>query len=518
MIKKVISLSSIAVFTTLVLNSCGDDVSKYREKSRSNISNSPTPTNPRGGGVVSNNPHPFKPIENPSGVINQPNNNGTIPSDTNNTTVIKTILGTYSVKITPEYESITAGQTQNIHYEIVNFFTKKPADDSVVKYIKFDIDKKHAEFFDPIGRHGDEIEFKNPKAIGDIAIKSTNLSGQVPINFNAVIDNTDINLTKTLPVVIEKNRSSSMAIVPFQVDYDPSTGLFTQTFTIHVVDSYGNKAKDGTRISTGVINNPKLYSSPFNSLHKKPGTLKKSDSTFKISDGNLSANVVDKITDQDTLIVLANKNQHKPANLGGWDIASILSDKSLKLYDLDKGKDVSGVSKDVSGVSYVIGDEYRYDECSGTIMNAAAATFNSTEVKDGIAQATLRYTPDMFGRNVFIYANSVIDGKKIGISRPLVLTGLGLEPMTVSLKNDSNVTAPMESIRVRLVEKGSKKFPRHVYIGTPVMSGSELNYAYAKASKTDCDGWTTVSIYGIKPGKTAAVTVGEVINYEPEWR
>ena len=514
MIKKAVLLSSVAVFTIIGISACGEDVSAFRDKQKSNITNSPQ--NPSGNdGVVSNNPQPFHPIDNPSGVIEQPDTNVTNGNgnDDNSSTVIKTILGTYSVTITPEYESITAGQTQNIHYEIKNFFTKEPADDSVVKYIKFEIDKKHAEFFDPTGRHGDTIEFNSPKATGDIAIKSTNLSGQVPVNFNAVIDNTDINLTKTLPVVIEKNRSSSMAIVPFQVDYDSSTGLFTQTFTIHVVDSYGNKAKDGTRISTGVINNPKLYSSPFypNSISLQPGTLKKSNSTFEISDGNLSANVVDKITDQDTLIVLANKNQHKPANLGGWDIASILSDKSLKLYDLDKGKDVSGVS-------YVIGDEYRYDECSGTIMNAAAATFNSTEVKDGIAQATLRYTPDMFGRNVFIYANSVIDGKRIGVSRPLVLTGLGLEPMTVSLKNDSNVTAPVKSIKVRLVEKGSKKFARHVYIGTPVMSGSELNYAYAEASETDCNGWTTVTIHDILPGKTASVTVGEVINYEPEWR
>ncbi len=503
MMKKTIILSSIAIVAMLGISACDSNYENNRHGDESIIGSNPS--NTPSTGVVTDNPLPFQPIDTPTGTITPPDSNNT---DSNNSATIKTILGTYSVKITPEYNAITAGQTQNIHYEITNFFTKKPADDSVVKYIKFNIDEKHAEFFDPQGRHGDTIEFNNAKATGDIAIKSTNLSGQVPINFNAVIDNTDINLTQSLPVVIEKNRSSSMAIVPFQVEYDDKTGLFTETFTIHVVDSYGNKAQDGTRISTGVINNPKLYGSPFqlNTF----GTLKKSSGTFEIQDGNFSADVIDKISEQDTLIVLANQQQHKPANLGGWDIKTILSDKSIELFDLDAGDDVSHLS-------YVVGDEYRYDECSATLMNAASATFNSTEVKDGIAQATLRYTPDMFGRNVFIYANSIIDGKRIGISRPLLLNGLGLETMTVSFKNDTNQTID-RSMRVRLVQKGSKKFARHTYIGEPVMSGSESNYAYTTASQTDCNGWTTVTIYGIEPEKTASVVVGDTINYEPNWR
>ena len=537
--KKTILLSSIAIVTILGISAC-DSTNKYnRHGVETTIGGNPggTPTN----GVVTDNPAPFKPIDNPVGTITPPDTNGTTTSDSNNSATIKTILGTYSVKITPEYDSITAGQTQNIHYEITNFFTKKPADDSVVNYIKFEIDKKHAEFFDPQGRHGDTIEFKNAKATGDIAIKSTNLSGQVPINFNAVIDNTDINLTQSLPVVIEKNKSSSMAIVPIGTTY--ADGLFTEKFVIHVVDSYGNKAQDGTRISTGVINNPKLYSRAYDggkseinglpeavddqtlprnryqsvskidynpntyqrtvsyTLKNDKGTLHKEDGTFTLNTSGLST-TKDKISNLDTLIVLANESEHKPYNLGGWDIKSVDSDSKLTLYDLDLGSAVSDVN-------YVIGDEYRYDRCNETIMNAAASTFTSTEVKDGVAYAELRYVPAMVGKNVFIYANSNLDGNRIGISRKLLLAGTGLEESTFTCKNESEDENSTTSCteRFQMIQSDSGKIARDVYIAQPVASGI-ANYTAATASRTDCNGWTTVTIYGVPGKKSSSVKIG----------
>lgn len=563
MIKTYIAFISITITALLTFNACGG-TDRYDRHSNGVIGDNPA-DGQIGGGVVSDNPDPFKPIVNPSDpVIGAPDAN---QSDANTTTEVKTINGTYSINISPEFDSITSGQTQNLHYEITNFFTKKAADNSVVKYMKFELDERYAEFFDPKGNHGDTIEFNDGSATGDLAIKSSSLSGQVLINFNAVIDNTDVNLTKSFPITIEKNKSSSMAIVPIASRYE--NGLFIDKFLIHVVDSYGNKAKDGTKIYTGVINNPKLYSKAYNggtsdiggvatavddqtlprnrsndvakvdynfnyttskyvddnnesvtvfsvtpiqtvsySYKNNQGTLNKSTGSFTLPANSIDTNN-NNISELDTLIVLANKKEHKPYNLGGWDIASIDSSNTLSLYDLDKGSDVTNVN-------YVIGDEYRYDRCNETIMNAAASTFTSTEVKDGVAYAELRYVPAMVGKNVFIYANSKLDDQRIGVSRKVLLTGTGLKTGSFSCKNEAKKGSGYLAScteRFRMIQKDSGVIARDVYVAQPTTSG-ESNYRLATISRTDCAGWATVSIYGVPPEKTASVSFGDFISDE----
>jgi hypothetical protein len=551
--KRMIALSGIAIATLLTFNAC-DSTSRYDDEAGSGIENSKPEANQPSTGVVTDNPEPFVPITTP--------NTGNIPdtnqTDANDTVQIKTINGTYSVKFTPEFDSMTAGQTQNIHYEISNFFTKKPADNSVVNYLKFEIDDKYAEFFDPQGRHGDTIEFKNgAESTGDIAIKSSSLSGQVRMNFNAVIDNTDINLTKSFPITIEKNKSSSMAIVPYETVYD-GKGLFIQKYVIHVVDSYGNKAKDGTNIQTGVINNPKLYSRAYNGgkgyvngvyngnldsqtlprtldgkvskmdfgavntdtfindknetityytyaqtvdyhLKDDKATLNKSNGTFTL-DASTSDKINSTISNLDTLIVLANKKEHKPYNLGGWDIEKVLGDSQLKVYDLDK-------ADDVSGVSYVIGDEYRYDECSRTIMNAAASSFEVTKIEDGVAYAELRYTPAMVGKNIFIYANSKLDDNRIGISRKVLLTGTGLEEVSFSCKNESKTSFTECSESFLMIQNDSGKIAREVYVAQPVVDGTSVG-AHATITRTGCNGMATIRVYNVPPEKAASFKFG----------
>ncbi len=548
-----IALSGVAIVTLLTFNAC-DSTSRYDDEAGSGVVDEQPST-----GVVTDNPTPFVPIETPTTGISDTNE-----TDDNGTTEIKTINGTYSVKFTPEFDSMTAGQTQNIHYEINNFFTKKPADNSVVKYLKFEIDDKYAEFFDPQGRHGDTIEFKNgAESTGDIAIKSSSLSGQVRMNFNAVIDNTDINLTKSFPITIEKNKSSSMAIVPYATSYD-GKGLFIQKYVIHVVDSYGNKAKDGTNIQTGVINNPKLYSRAYNGgvngdltpadsqtlprtlsndlprklttkvskidfarsstpqilINEETNTtiyyyeyeqtvdykLKDDKATLNKSNGlfTLNASTSDKINDYisnlDTLIILANKKEHKPYNLGGWDIEKVLGDSQLKLYDLD-------LADDVSDVSYVIGDEYRYDECSRTIMNAAASSFEVTKIEDGVAYAELRYTPAMVGKNIFIYANSKLDDKRIGVSRKVLLTGTGIEEVTFSCKNESKTSFTECSESFLMMQNDSGKIAREVYVAQPIVSGTSIG-ASATITRTGCNGMATIRVYNVPPEKTATFKFG----------
>ncbi len=542
--KKSVFLLSFVAVSALWMSGCGDNVARDSgdagviKNKKSDITNDQP-------GQVSNNPQPFQPIDNPTPVYDGAVSSGADQnsSDSNATVetgdVYKTINGTYSIKITPEIDTITSGATENIHYEINNFFTKKAADDRAITYLKFEIDNRYAEFFDPQGHHGNVIEFGKgntaTKSVGDVAIKTNSKSGQVRINVTAVVDGSEIKLTKTLPITIEKNRSSSMAIVPYATSYNK--GLFTQKYVIHVVDGYGNRAKDGTKVQTGVISNPKVYSHAVDinkstvpldaygkplynffglSYYSHKGTLDRDNKQLILnSSDKLPSDVKDnsknnsKDNVMDTLIILPNKTQYKPYNIGGWEISAIdRANNSVKLYDLE------GDNGNVNNVSYVIGNEYRYDQCNRTIMNAATSTFESSDVKDGVAYAELRYTPAMVGKDIFIYANSKIDGKRIGVSRRVTLTGTGLEEGSFSCKNEGNTTLPVCSEQVLLIQKDSKALARDLYPAQPI--NTTKIYDHATITKTDCSGRATITIYGIPAGKTATVTYGgDIMGSEP---
>jgi hypothetical protein len=427
-------------------------------------------------------------------------------------------------------------------------------------------------------------------------MKMKNLSGTTNIIFKAKIllkEDKTSTYTLKVPLVIEKNKSSSMAIVPIGSRYE--NGLYIDKFVIHVVDSYGNRAEDGTRISTGVINNPKLYSNAYNGATKTAisaysdvnvytsndknvtwysyptgtsdtavsdttlptnsrgnvinydllaqpyvvkttelndknetvtsysnsyyympdihnvkykndtGTLDGANKTFKLNpvDASDDINPNSDITTADTLIILANKKHHKPEYLGGYDISSI-DRNSNEISLVSVNSDIN-----LNGLTYVIGDEYRYIDRGQTIANGAISTFESTEVKDGIAYAELRYTPEMVGKNVFIYANTVLDDKRIGISRNVLLHGTGLSNETLSCTNDKG-KKPNCSRAFRIMLNDSEKGAYRVNIGHPQTVG-EQTFQYATATQTDSEGWTVVSIYNIEENKTATVEFGNLI-------
>jgi len=526
-LRKYVKLSLALTLATTLIVGCGNNITRDVPNKSGKISEqNPLISGPKQG-EISQNPQPFKPLEptphapvfsdvdyngnNSSSNLNDnlsaPGTDANGSSAVNSSTdlnssksidVYKTINGTYSISITAQKDTMQSGDRQNIHYEIKNFFTKKPADDRAVKNLRFEIDKKYAEFFDDHGNHGNVIEFgkgsAGAPAVGDIAIKTNSFSGQARVNIIADIDGSQIKLTKTLPITIEKNKSSSMAIVPYTTSY--KDGLYTTKFVIHVVDSYGNKAKDGTKIQTGVINNPKLYSRAYDVVTDLKGNLQRSNHTF-----TTNVKIPSSVDSQDTLIILANKEQNRPENLGGWDISGV-GEKSLTLYDLEG-------SNDAKNVSFVIGNEYRYDECQHTIMNAAASTFTSSDVKDGLAFAELRYTPAMVGKNIFIYANSKIDGKRIGISRKVLFTGTGIEEGSFSCKNeydkDSNQTVSCSQYFL-LIQKDSKKIARKVSL--QIQPSKVINYGSAYIEQSNCAGWAKVTINDVKAGETATVTFG----------
>ncbi len=556
-------------------------------------------------------------IANPQDQNQTPNSGGTLINDNNETsnggnvfsndensttgTIKINAKNAYKVAVTfsDEYNEkgyYSKGEVGELKFDITNIYTKAPADTSIIENITLNTEEKDDDN-DAQGKYLNFITFKGEQAGGyliedddikatdSVAIKMEELSGTTNIMLSVKIKDIVNPFILKVPIVIEKNKSSSMAIVRMGSRYE--NGLFIDKFVIHVVDSYGNKAEDGTNISTGVINNPKLYSNAYNGATKQipildangrvqydyneagmivsnkylindttmptnhwgtiipfdwninrfsvnhtdeNGTIisttthqeyypsifgvnykndtanfNKSNGTFTLLPSDPTDVMNSDITSLDTLIILANKGQHKPENLGGWDIKSVNSNTELSLVSLDSGTDLSGVS-------YVIGDEYRYIDYEHAIINAAVSTFETTDVVDGLAFAELRYTPEMVGKNVFIYANTRLEDKHLGISRQILLHGTGLSNETLSCTNDKGLK-PDCSMSIRIVQNDSGKGAHRVNIAQPQIAG-EAVYRYTTASQTNDTGWTTVSIYGIDENKTATVSFGSLINNE----
>jgi hypothetical protein len=601
--KRLVLLSSITVAALLTFNACGssvtrDDQSYVGADKGGHIANEPS------GGFINDDKDkvslPSKDANTNGSVVENKDENattGTIKIDAKNAyKVAVTFSDDYNQK--GYYSKSEVGE---LKFNITNIYDKKADITDIIENITLDVEEKsdtnklqgkYLNFITYDGKQGGtySIDQAHIKSSDSVALKMEKLSGTTNIILSVKIKDIEKPYKLKVPIVIEKNKSSSMAIVPIGSRYE--NGLYIDKFVIHVVDSYGNKAQDGTRISTGVINNPKLYSNAYNGAVKHhadkyivditkgeiqtytdtnltdqelpnsygkiiandyskfqysftspvldenntivkdennntvyqttytdsyyptifgvkrkndKGTLNKSDGTFTINPVNPTDIITDKITSLDTLIVLANKNNHHPENLGGWDIASIEGPNKLKLVSLDKGTDLSGLT-------YVIGDEYRYIDRGQTIANGAVSTFETTEVKDGLAFAELRYTPELVGHNVFIYANTRLEDKHIGISRNLLLHGTGQSEKTMSCTNDKGKKPDCHmSYRITLNDSGKGAYK--VNIGTPQIVG-ENTYRYATASRTNATGWTTVSIYGIDENKTATVKFGSLINDE----
>jgi hypothetical protein len=146
-------------------------------------------------------------------------------------------------------------------------------------------------------------------------------------------------------------------------------------------------------------------------------------------------------------------------------------------------------------------------------MNAASSTFESTEVKDGIAYAELRYVPAMVGKTIFIYANTRLEDKHIGISRRVSLTGTGLKPVTVSCTNNEGKNPTCEKV-ITLIQNDSEKFARMASIAYPVNSGdaehANIQINNGSNYQTSCNGNIHIRIDNIDENKTATYTLGTI--------
>ncbi len=392
------------------------------------------------------------------------------------------------------------------------------------------------------------------KAQNSVAFKTKDLAQTanitISVRLKANVNATNSISEVTVPIIIKESSISNMSIIPIGSRYE--NGLFIDKFLIHAVDNNGNKASDGTKFTTGTINNVKLYSNAYNGYRRNyadvtdpnfpdpfvdndqilpkdenervvttsyaksltdgyfqdivilkkndKATINRTNSLLHLSGGDASV-----LDTGDTLILLANKDENKAENMGAWSIGNILSTNTLQV------EDILPSNESISNLSYVIGDKFRFDECTGTTMNTAISTLSSSEIVDGIAYAELRYEPSMVGKNLFIYANSRVDGKHIGTSRKILLKGTGVKTQSVSCSNMDEST-PECSVDVRMIQNDSGKIVQEGYISNPLIIG---NSAYkATLSRTNCNGVATLKMYGIKPNQSATVNVGEFISNE----
>lgn len=451
-------------------------------------------------------------------------------SDNNDTTSEIKVDATNAYKLSMTLSSNKYQQFERgtLTYELKELYSDKLIDSSIIDKITFQVsDTRYFKFVDFKGQESSTLTIDNDNgainAENTIRVKMNDNSGTTEIEVIASIklpDGEIYDLKNTIPVVVIKNKTASIAVNPYGTKWIKSgenEGLYVEKYIFHVVDKYGNKAKDGTSVKIGVVNEPKLYTLGYTdgSILNLTGELKK-DKTFTIVSDATTSFTNATIDNEDNLVILPNETKNDPTYLGAWSIDYVNNADTMTLIDDYTGNiDPKIPVGDTSGLTFVVGDEDRYNPCAKTLANAAFYFPNGAEVKDGIVYAELRYQPFMVGKTVFVYANAVIDGERIGISREMHLVGEGLDTQSVSCKNDN----PEESgitincaISTPMALTGYGNLAR--WVQPSITSKDYSTFSGHSITNTGCSGSSTVTLYGILPGKSATVEVGEFIIWE----
>ncbi len=440
---------------------------------------------------------------------------------------------TYIAELATNKEVISSDNSAIINYSIKDIFSEELATTDSIDKVTLRVDGDYLNFIDQKGNYGTKATLQNSK--GTIVIKSLTKSGITYIKLEANIifkdedDSIEIKkLTSYLPIGVITNNSSTMTIIPNFADdskkrYDTNLGLYIDTFTIHVVDKYGNKAKDGTKIHVGIVNNLKksagepLYSSSLvgNHISMNLGTLTKNDQnkTQFSSDDDLSS-----VRANDTVVLLANEESNNPLHLGGWGV----SDGNSSTLDIWNSYTVN-TGTSTSDLSYAIGNDKKVNRCEETLATAATYAAEGYEdylVKDGIVIIELRYDPYMVGKTTFIYANSTLEEKRIGISRRVDMQGTGPEEFYYICDNsdESNKSLPPRvctNIGHILKLKDSHhliqdaRFKSYIQQGGTTCAGVNIY----PDTNIDCDGAKFVTL-SAPSGEKCAITMGD---FKPEF-
>ncbi len=455
-------------------------------------------------------------------------------SDNNDTSSIIKVDATNAYKLSMTLSSNKYQQFERgtLTYQLKELYSDKLVDSSMIDKITFSVsDTRYFKFVDFKGQESSTLTIDSENGVVNaenaIRVKMNDNSGTTAIKVTAEIklpDGEVYDLINTIPVVVIKNKTASIAVNPYGTKWVQSgenEGLYVEKYIFHVVDKYGNKAKDGTSVKISVVNEPKLYTLGYTNVDDAnpieiTGELKK-DKTFTInstSDAKFTGGT--KIDNEDNLVILPNETKNDPTYLGAWSIDYVNNANTMTLVDDYTGNiDPKIPVGDVDGLTFVVGDEDRYNPCSKTLANAAFYFPDGAEVKDGIVYAELRYQPFMVGKTVFVSANAVIDGERIGISREMHLAGEGLDAQSISCKNeneeDSGILIDCRVI-VPMALTGYGNLARWVHPSFTAKDHS--TFSGFSVTNTECSGSTLVTFYNLQAGKSATAEIGKYIYWE----
>ena len=361
--------------------------------------------------------------------------------------------------------------------------------------------------------NGTEKTYYNYNGSNDktIQLKAKTKSGNAILGISAFIDNGHGNgqgnmlLTASVPVVIKSGPINSMSINKADSAY--ANGLFTDGFTILAADRYGNPANAGETVYVGFVggltatatggDNGLLFVKTSGALRQ----LTSIDSNF--TDTSVNFSQID--LNDNHLVVLANATMYNSDYLGGWTIKTKDSTTSLTLDDTYYGANVTGLS-------YVIGTEKRYDPYHMTMANAVldTTTGNYTIGANGQIQLSLTYAPFYLGKDIYLYANNYntdVNGnaRRVGISIRQKLFGTGVlsSPATCDagqICRDSRITLTSEGhpvvdadLVLRQLSGGTCTIIQSTLLPTNSMGTISFDINNSLGTTTCSYGWNTIS-------------------------
>ena len=358
--------------------------------------------------------------------------------------------------------SIQIEKDFSINIQVINNNTQQLVDNNNISEINL-TSENHLIYFD-----NNKTKFQTTIKNNNLNVPATALttSGIDIIDVNATIDTNGSkqNISKQIPIVIISGPVSAISINPVSSTYNSDTGLFEHIYSIHAVDKYSNPVHAGTKITVGAVVNNKITG---NNGELKP--IQGSDtSKFYDSSKNFTNDLIN-----NTLIIIANQNHTSPSYLGGWIIQNIEDSTHLILASAFSGSDTTGLS-------YVIGDEKRFNSCDSTL---AVADFDSSDKtyetnSNGIAMVKLRFDPYLIGKTITLYANSYQD-KRVGISIKKILFNNNL--LTLESNEDNNATTDHSNGIWEKTGNKNDKISGIIYIGT---NGGPYNTVLSSSSST----------------------------------
>ena len=258
------------------------------------------------------------------------------------------------------------------------------------------------------------------KAQKNIKLQSYSKSGIATIKATALIfdGKKNVTITKDFTFTVASGPISSISLVYSDTVY--GSGLFSNNYTVHAVDKYGNPANKGEQIYAGVVNGLRVSSGDgVTPLYGQTGTIH-SGTPAKFSVDNSALQFGNVQANRDRVVVLANENNHDAKYLGGWLIQSI--DSLINLTLDDPYSDTN-----TANLTFAIGSEDRVDTCGDSLALADLDSKDGSYTigDNGTTQLTLKYDPYLTGKDIFMYVNSYTTNGRVGTSLKEKLGGTG---------------------------------------------------------------------------------------------